>query len=176
MTFNKEIESCLEQVRNLEMSFQEARELEILPLSFFSSNYDRLSVLKQHVHKIEEVQCLQMQEHLNKRNAEEGQEESSEAITEVIEEKESAAVGFLSEKIAKTLSVDFKKSLSLNDYFRFQRELFTGNALLMDTTLNHLSDLNSLSDAMSYLKTHLAWNWEDETVCDFVEILEKRFS
>jgi len=201
MTFNKEIESCLEQIKSLEMSFQEVRESEILPLSFFSSNYDRLSVLKQYIHKIEEAQYLQMQEHLNKRNAETEQEElprmiiprlieesmpepnqeiieekSPETIiTEVIEEKESVAVGLLGDKIAKTLYMDLKKSLSLNDYFRFQRELFAGNASLMETTLNHLNDLHSLPDAMTYLKTHLAWNWEDETVCAFIEILEKRF-
>jgi len=202
MTFNKEIESCLEQIRDLEMSFREARESEILPLSFFSSNYDRLSVLKQYVHKIEEAQYLQMQEHLNKRSVEEEQEElsrmiipkliaeelpettpaimkeeSSETIiVEVVEEKKSDAAGFLGDRIAKTLHTDLKKSLSLNDHFRFQRILFAGNTSLMDTTLNHLNDLCSLPDAISYLKTHLAWNWEDETVCDFVEILEKRFS
>ena len=176
MTFNKEIEYCLEQIKSLEMSFQEVKESEILPLSFFSSNYDRLSILKEYIHKIEEAQYLQMQEHLNKKNAENEQEKTSEiTIVEEVDEKEPIAARFLGDKIAKTLHADLKKSLSLNDYFRFQRDLFMGNASLMETTLNHLSDLYSMQDAMNYLKTHLAWDWEDKTVCDFVEILEKRF-
>ena len=176
MAFNREIESCLEQIRDLEKSFQDAIESEILPLSFFSSNYDRLSVLKQHLHKVEEVQYLQMQEHLQKKDAEEVQEYPRIIAPELIEEAEPAAVGFLGEKIAKTLYADIKKSLSLNDSFRFQRELFEGNASLMERTLDYLNDSHSMQDASVYLRTHLAWNWDDEIVCDFVKILEKRFS
>ena len=189
MTFKKEIEFCLEQIGNLEASFRGVKEQEIIPLSFFSSNYDRLSALKQCLHNIEEAQYLQMQEHLNKRDIEEEQGELSQMIVpqsvkaelpkaNEIENiiKEPVAAGFLGDKIAKTLYADIKKSLSLNDSFRFQRELFAGNLPLMETTLNHLNDFHSLPDAIAYLKTHLAWNWDDEIVCDFVKILEKRFS
>jgi hypothetical protein len=144
MAFNKEIESCLEQIKQLERAFQEAKEIEILPISFFSANYDRLNVLKRSISELEK--------------------------------KEPAANGFLGDKISKTLFADLKKSLSLNDRFRFQRDLFTGNACLMEETLDYLENLHSLNESIDYLNTHFDWNWDEESVTAFREILEKRFN
>jgi hypothetical protein len=180
MAFNKEIESCLEQIKQLERAFQEAQEMEILPISFFSANYDRVNVLKRSIYEMEETQCLEMQNHLKEEKEEEEEEELPIAQAKPLlveeKEKESAANGFLGDKIGKTLFTDLKKSLSLNDRFRFQRDIFAGNAYLMEETLDYLSDLHSLDESIGYLNAHFYMNWEDESVVAFREILEKRFS
>jgi primosomal protein N'' len=71
---------------------------------------------------------------------------------------------------------DLKKSLSLNDRFRFQRNLFENNAGLMDKTLDELNNLSTLKETLDYLNSRFAWNWENEPAGAFKEILEKRFT
>ena len=70
---------------------------------------------------------------------------------------------------------DFRKAFSLNDRFRFRRELFGGDEARMSKAINELNELQSYEDSITYLNKELKWNIEDETVADFIKLLEKRF-
>lgn len=75
----------------------------------------------------------------------------------------------------KNLS-DFRKAFSLNDRFRFRRELFGGDESRMNQAINDLNDLHSYEESVTYLDQQLQWNIEDEAVADFLKLIEKRFS
>lgn len=82
---------------------------------------------------------------------------------------------FLNDLLEKKNLSDFRKAFSLNDRFRFRRELFGGDEARMTKAINDLNDLHSYEDSVTYLNNELKWNIEDEAVADFIKLLEKRF-
>jgi hypothetical protein len=153
MFFQKEFERYVEIVRDLENSFREAQNPEEFPLSFFSETRDKIEELKEELSKMEETVILQQQE-----------------------KETRGKVDFLGDKISKKIYADIRSSLSINDRFRFQRDLFGNDAESMKNVLAELDTLNSMPEILSYLENHLDWKTEDESVQAFKEILEKRFT
>jgi hypothetical protein len=150
MAFESEIALCLEQIRELESVLQTVSV--------------RLNNLGQHLHAISEMQCPEVSvAPLIKETAEN-------------ERKESLSPVFLGDRITKTVYADLKKSLSLNDRFRFQRNLFDNNAGLMDRTLDDLNTFSSLQETVDYLNNYFSWDWRSESAAAFKEILEKHFT
>ena len=106
--------------------------------------------------------------------------EKTEIVTEqsepphksVTSEKQSV---FLSDILEKKNLSDFRKAFSLNDRFRFRRELFGGNEEKMNKAITDLNDIHSYEESVTYLNNELKWNIEDEAVADFIKLLEKRF-
>lgn len=88
-------------------------------------------------------------------------------------EKQSISLNEILEK--QNLS-DFRKAFSLNDRFRFRRELFDGDEDLMNKAISDLNQIHSYEESVIYLSNELKWNKEDAAVADFVKLLEKRFS
>ena len=103
-------------------------------------------------------------------------------IAETIIEKKSSVNEKLSVKASvpfeKVLSnkkiEDFKKAINLNDKFRFQRELFKGNASLMNQTLDVLNETTDKNEALDFLSS-FEWNTEDQTVIEFMELVNRKF-
>ncbi|MDD2952061.1 MAG: hypothetical protein PHC95_02700 [Parabacteroides sp.] len=91
----------------------------------------------------------------------------------ILADKSSISLNDILEK--KNLS-DFRKAFSLNDRFRFRRELFGGNEEKMNKAIADLNDLCSYEESVTYLNKVLNWNIEDASVVDFINLLEKRFS
>ncbi len=83
---------------------------------------------------------------------------------------------FLNDILNKQLATDLRNVISLNDRFRFQKDLFRGSNSLMNDTLDQLNSFRSLNDALKFLNDSFEWNWEEEPASDFRIILEKRFS
>ena len=82
---------------------------------------------------------------------------------------------FLSDLLEKKNLSDFRKAFSLNDRFRFRRELFGGDEERMNKAITELNDIRTYEDSVAYLNNELKWNIEDEAVTDFIKLLEKRF-
>lgn len=82
---------------------------------------------------------------------------------------------FLSDLLEKKNLSDFRKAFSLNDRFRFRRELFGGNEEKMNKAITDLNDIHTYEESVTYLNNELKWNIEDEAVADFIKLLEKRF-
>lgn len=61
---------------------------------------------------------------------------------------------------------------TINDRFRFRRDLFEGNDEDFTETLNLLADMDSYDEAEDYLVNDLMWDPEDPAVADFLKILK----
>jgi len=81
----------------------------------------------------------------------------------------------IDEKLQRHLSKDIRKAISLNDRFRFQRELFAGSASAMNTAIEHIEMMNSYGNAELYFYSQLNWDRENETVQDFMAIVRNHF-
>ncbi len=100
---------------------------------------------------------------------------SSHVLMDSINERLSRPQSFY-ESIEKRLAVDVRKALSLNDRFRFQRELFNNDAKYMDKVLDEISTCANLSEVLGYLKEKFNWSKENEPAMDFIKIVIKKFS
>lgn len=65
------------------------------------------------------------------------------------------------------------KAFTINDRFRFRRELFGGNDSDFSETLHLLADMDSYAEAEDYLYNDLMWDSANPAVADFMEILEQ---
>lgn len=71
---------------------------------------------------------------------------------------------------------DLHKAMGINDRFFYQRELFGGNANLLNQTVDQLNQMQTLTDARSFLKTNFNWDDDHEAVAGFLELVERRFT
>lgn len=113
--------------------------------------------------------------------AEEAEEEKEEKEEEpVIEEapviikKEEPKNAVLGESIK--LAAGLRHSISLNDSFRFSRELFKGDTDLMNRVIEQISVMGSYKTAVAFLSSKVEINEEKDAVVDFLELLKKYFN
>lgn len=71
--------------------------------------------------------------------------------------------------------LDAKRSISLNDRFLFQRELFDNNREAMNDMLVKLQTFTTYETTKSYLKMNTDWDFTDETVDKFMQMLKDSF-
>ena len=74
------------------------------------------------------------------------------------------------------LSAGLRHAISLNDSFRFSRELFGGNTGLMNRVIEQISVMSSYKTAVAFLSSKVELNEEKEAVNDFLELLKKFFN
>lgn len=71
---------------------------------------------------------------------------------------------------------DLRRSFTLNDRFRFRRELFGNNDNELADALNLVSAMNSLSEAEEYFYDDLGWDASNEEVKEFLSIISRYFN
>lgn len=113
--------------------------------------------------------------------AEEAEEEKEEKEEEpVIEEapviikKEEPKNAVLGESIK--LAAGLRHFISLNDSFRFSRELFKGDTDLMNRVIEQISVMGSYKTAVAFLSSKVEIDEEKDAVVDFLELLKKYFN
>lgn len=103
---------------------------------------------------------------------------SEPAAPEVFPEPEpvvaSPASPILAERIKP--AADLRRAISLNDLFRFSRELFGGDTARLNEVVERLGNAPSLDAAMTLLASEIHLDEENEAAADFVELLRKYFS
>ena len=109
---------------------------------------------------------------------EEGKKEESAIVEEpvvetVVKEEEPKSV-VLGESLK--LSAGLRHAISLNDSFRFSRELFGGDTELMNRVIEQISVMGSYKTAVAFLSSKVEINEEKEAVNDFLELLKKFFN
>lgn len=72
-------------------------------------------------------------------------------------------------------SKDLRSAFSINDTFRFRRELFGNNAAEMVDAINLTEAMNSYSEAEEYFYTDLGWDCESDEVKEFMAIVRNHF-
>ena len=71
--------------------------------------------------------------------------------------------------------LDVKRGLSLNDRFYFQRELFDNDRQAMNAMMIRLNAFDNYGDAERHLRENTPWDFKDERVKSFLELLKKGF-
>lgn len=86
----------------------------------------------------------------------------------------SSASPILAERIKP--ATDLRHAISLNDSFRFAREIFGGDTARMNEVIRQLGAASSLEKALELFSSTVNLDEENETVVDFIELLKKYFS
>lgn len=79
----------------------------------------------------------------------------------------------LVEEVAEKSVSTLAQKLTLNERFRFLRNLFSGNESLMMSVLADLDNKSGLDEMVEYLNVKFHWDWESAPVLDFVQFLER---
>ena len=109
---------------------------------------------------------------------EEGKKEEpaivEEPVVETVVKEEEPKSAVLGESLK--LSAGLRHAISLNDSFRFSRELFGGDTELMNRVIEQISVMGSYKTAVAFLSSKVEINEEKEAVNDFLELLKKFFN
>ncbi len=81
----------------------------------------------------------------------------------------------LDEKLQRSRSKDLKSAFSLNDTFRFRRELFGNSAAEMTDALHMVEAMHSFDEAEDYFYGDLGWDRESDDVKEFMAIIKNHF-
>ena len=98
-------------------------------------------------------------------------------VEDEMEEKEAedeSETAVLGESIK--MAAGLRHSISLNDSFRFSREIFGGDPELMNRVIEQISVMSSYKTAVAFLASKVSVNEENEAMIDFLELLKKYFN
>ena len=126
----------------------------------------------------EEEEEEEEEEAAEEEEEEEGKKEEpaivEEPVVETVVKEEEPKSAVLGESLK--LSAGLRHAISLNDSFRFSRELFGGNTDLMNRVIEQISVMSSYKTAVAFLSSKVELNEEKEAVNDFLELLKKYFN
>lgn len=126
----------------------------------------------------EEAAAAAEEEAEEEEEEEEGKKEEpaivEEPVVETVVKEEEPKSAVLGESLK--LSAGLRHAISLNDSFRFSRELFGGNTDLMNRVIEQISVMSSYKTAVAFLSSKVELNEEKEAVNDFLELLKKYFN
>lgn len=88
---------------------------------------------------------------------------------------ESSAPVTLEEALQRQQAKELRKALSLNDRFRFRRELFGNSDIRMNETLALIDAMHSYDEAEDYILNDLNWDLDNPEVTEFMKIVQKHF-
>ena len=88
---------------------------------------------------------------------------------------ESSAPVTLEEALQRQQAKELRKALSLNDRFRFRRELFGNSDIRMNETLALIDAMHSYDEAEDYILNDLNWDLDNPEVAEFMKIVQKHF-
>ena len=121
-----------------------------------------------HIRKNAYAEGLALPTYTNPRNTESKKEEASEEFSGVIRSVNDVIQ-------APPPKLDVKRGLSLNDRFYFQRELFDNDREAMNAMMIRLNAFDNYGDTERYLREKTSWDFKDERVKSFLELLKKGF-
>lgn len=81
----------------------------------------------------------------------------------------------LDEKLARERARDIFRAFTLNDKFRFRRELFRNSQEEFDEALNVISQMSTIEEAQEYIYDDLCWDPDNEDVKAFMDVVTKHF-
>lgn len=77
--------------------------------------------------------------------------------------------------LQRNLSKDLRKAFSINDRFRYCRELFGNNNADMNDALDLVEAMKSYEEAEEYFYDDLQWDKESDEVAEFMTIIKNHF-
>lgn len=113
-------------------------------------------------------------EQVSLNSVQESPKSAEEAAPEPKHDPQPSASPILAERIKP--ATDLRHAISLNDSFRFAREIFGGDTARMNEVIRQLGAASSLDEALTLFSSTVQADEENETVADFIELLKKYFS
>lgn len=93
-----------------------------------------------------------------------------------LEETEDAEPSMtLDEKLSRQRAQNIFKAFTLNDKFRFRRELFRNSQDEFDETLNVIATMSDFDEAEEYFYNDLCWDPDSDDVKEFMAIVRRHF-
>ena len=80
------------------------------------------------------------------------------------------------EMLTRREARELRKAFTLNDKFRFRRELFNNDNDKFRETLERIERMQSNDEAVAYMTEVLGWNLDDEAPSDFAAIVANHFA
>lgn len=80
------------------------------------------------------------------------------------------------EMLSRREARELRKAFTLNDKFRFRRELFNNDNDKFRETLERIEKMHSNEEAVAYMTGELGWNLEDEAPSDFAATVANHFA
>ena len=80
------------------------------------------------------------------------------------------------EKLQRSLRQDLRRAFSINDRYRFRRELFSNSDVEMNDALNLIESMQSMDEAEDYFYGEMGWDRENPEVDDFMTIVRHHFN
>jgi Mor family transcriptional regulator len=84
-------------------------------------------------------------------------------------------VADLSKKLQNQPLKDIFSAINLNDKFLFIKELFANDSALYQSTVEKVNNAGNFNDAVRYLDGNFAWDFNDQMVQKFLELVRRRF-
>lgn len=81
----------------------------------------------------------------------------------------------LDERFARESARDIRHAFTLNDRFRFRRELFSNSEPRLAEAIEVVASMNSLEEAEDYFYNDLVWDRDSDDVKDFMAIVARHF-
>ncbi len=81
----------------------------------------------------------------------------------------------LDEALHRDMTKDLRQAFSLNDRYRYRRELFGNSDSVMNETLNLIEAMHSFDEAEDYFYNDLQWEHDSPEVADFMVIIKNHF-
>lgn len=78
--------------------------------------------------------------------------------------------------ISKQFAGDFASAFTINDKFRFIRELFNGSSAQFNATIEKVERMESLDQAYDYFLNDLEWDADKDAASDFLVIVANHFN
>lgn len=80
------------------------------------------------------------------------------------------------EMLSRREARSLRRAFTINDKFRFRRELFGNDDKLFGNTIDMIEALKNMDDAIVYMRDDLGWNLDDDNVKDFAAIVANHFA
>jgi len=79
------------------------------------------------------------------------------------------------ELLQRRAADDIRKAFTLNDKYRFRRELFGNSDIAFSDALDMVASMHSYEEAHDYFSNDLGWNLDNDDVKDFLEVVSSHF-
>ncbi|MBR1804092.1 MAG: hypothetical protein IJ775_04220 [Muribaculaceae bacterium] len=99
-----------------------------------------------------------------------------EPADKTLSSSEPALTGMrVDEKLQRSMSKDLRRAFSVNDRFRFRRELFGNSEAEFVDAINMVESMHSYSEATDYFLDDLGWDENVPEVDEFLNIVRHHF-
>lgn len=102
-------------------------------------------------------------------------DEERRSINEMLSQSQTT----LADQFGEQKILDLTKEIGLNERFLLTQNLFNGDAVLFEKTINRLNNCASKEEALAFFKNDLAktfdWNLKSTMVKKFIKLIERRY-